>query len=332
MPAPALNRLVQTVKHLAFAGIGLGFGAVAIFAARLLPDVSQWLGSTAAGLLVAAACLVVGAVLGFLFGLPRTSHHESASIETARGESLREGPLAHHINTNLEQISDWLTKILVGLGLANIGHIPGQLTSLSHSLATALGDKPSAASEQFALAVLTFFLALGFLLGYLWTRLELAPAIRLADLSAVGTDQRNLQKVSNMAADAEAAISRGTRESAEVGLGWAELALEDDPNSIPALIEKGRALHRLGKTEEALRVVEDALGLEPDHVGARYNKACYRCKLEYGEKEVLEDLELAFRRAPFLRIDARKDPDLERIRETPGFRALIDSPHDRRLA
>src|SRR5262249_14407245 len=149
-------------------------------------------------------------------------------------------------------------KILVGLGLASIGRIPGRLASLSHNLASSLSDQPSAASEQFALAVLIFFLALGFLLGYLWTRLELAPAIRVADLVAIGTEQRNLQKMNNLVNEAEAATNRGTPEGFKEGLGRAEFALqlvpEDDPSSIPALIQQARALHRLGKTRDALRV------------------------------------------------------------------------------
>jgi hypothetical protein len=324
MSTQALDRLLRSVKHLAFAGIGFGFFAVVLFAARSLPDFSQWFGTAAAGSLIAAACLIAGAVLGFLFGLPRTSHHDSGPDAGAIGT-----PLAHHINTNLEQISDWLTKILVGLGLASIGRIPGRLVALSQSLAAALSDKPSAASEQFALAELIFFLSLGFLLGYLWTRLELAPAIRVADLSATGNGQRNFQKMGNLVRDAELAVNRGTPEGVKEGLGRAELALklapEDDPSSIPALIEQGRALHRLGKTREALRVVEGVLRVEPDHGSARYNKACYSCILGKSDEEVLSDLELSFAQAPFLKITAHKDRDLDKIRQNPAFKALIDS-------
>ncbi len=177
MPAQTLNQSLKPLAWASIAGIGLGFGTVALFAASL-STFQEWLGAAAGGSLIAAAFLVVGGVLGFLFGLPRTLHHDAASGE----KSSSGAPLVHHINTNLEQISDWLTKILVGLGLANLNRIHGQLNSLSHNLAAALSDRPSPASVQFVFAVVIFFLALGFLVGYLWTRLDLAQRIRHADL------------------------------------------------------------------------------------------------------------------------------------------------------
>jgi tetratricopeptide (TPR) repeat protein len=321
MAAPEMSGPARTVKRLAQTATGFGFGMLILFAARLLPDVQQALGTAAAGSLIAAACLMVGAVLGFLFGLPRILHQEPAPGEL--------GTVAHRVNTNLEQISDWLTKILVGLGLANIGRIPDQLTTLSRRLAVALSAQPSAASEQLALAVVTFFLVLGFLLGYLWTRLELAPAIRQADLSSVGTEDRSRQKVDNLVEKADAALSTDSPVAIKEGLGWAEQALakasDDDPNRIPALIAKGRALHRLGKTREALQVVEEVLAREPDHFSARYNKACYRLRVGHPIQEVLETLALAFKLAPFLKDYALWDPDLEPIREDPAFRALVDN-------
>src|SRR4051812_30659866 len=52
------------------------------------------------GLMVGAASTLVGAIIGFLFGLPRV-------VE------LSDTPAFMTSSTNLEQISDWLTKILV---------------------------------------------------------------------------------------------------------------------------------------------------------------------------------------------------------------------------
>jgi len=50
--------------------------------------------------------------------------------------SLQEVPSAngqpgYSGNTNLEQISDWLTKILVGVGLTQLREIPGQVQRLA---------------------------------------------------------------------------------------------------------------------------------------------------------------------------------------------------------
>ena len=86
-------------------------------------------------------------------------------------------------NTNLEQISDWLTKILVGVGLTQIGVIPGKLVQISNGIASELGNANG--SRTFALAIILFFVICGFLFGYLWTRIYLPGAFRQADLSAL---------------------------------------------------------------------------------------------------------------------------------------------------
>jgi hypothetical protein len=114
----------------------------------------------AVGCVVAGGAFMIGALLGFLFGIPR------ALSGTAREPGLRS-------NTNLEQISDWLTKILVGVGLVEIGQIADSVARLVTSLGPALGDAPS--SEAFAAGLLTFFWATGFMIGYVITRAVVGP-------------------------------------------------------------------------------------------------------------------------------------------------------------
>src|ERR1700743_738960 len=60
--------------------------------------------------LVAGASWGVGSVLGFLFGVPRL--RTSTGAQPPVGDRSQFTP-----NTNLEQISDWLTKIIVGATL-----------------------------------------------------------------------------------------------------------------------------------------------------------------------------------------------------------------------
>lgn len=50
----------------------------------------------------------------FLFGIPKSGGNLSADVSRVSAESS----LA--VNTNLERISDWLTKIIVGLGVVVI--------------------------------------------------------------------------------------------------------------------------------------------------------------------------------------------------------------------
>jgi len=80
-------------------------------------------------------------------------------------------PPAFVPNTNLEQISDWLTKIIVGVGLVQLSTLPGKLRALAGYFATAFGAEPVAPSV--VLAIQGYFGIFGFLLGYLWARLYL---------------------------------------------------------------------------------------------------------------------------------------------------------------
>ena len=124
----------------------------------------------AVGLMVAAGAFMAGGLFGFLFGIP----------QSLTGSDDTEGPRrGYRSNTNLEQISDWFTKILVGAGLVQIRTLINETGNLVEWLSPGLGDKPS--SSSFALALLVFFAISGFLLVYLATRIMLGPALARAD-------------------------------------------------------------------------------------------------------------------------------------------------------
>lgn len=92
---------------------------------------------------------------------------------TSMRDRAVQGDSGYRSNSNLEQISDWLTKILVGVGLVQIGQIGTAGGRLVRFLAPGLGGQPS--SEAFAAALLVFFTTTGFLIGYLITRIFLGP-------------------------------------------------------------------------------------------------------------------------------------------------------------
>lgn len=122
-----------------------GFLAVLLGARGNVPTAAMWM----------MMCLAVGALLGFLFAVPR------ANEKASDGASLLP-------NRNIEAVSDWLTKILVGLGLVNFRDIGAFLAERSAVLAPALG-----VDANYALALIVYFLVAGFLEGYLLTRLFL---------------------------------------------------------------------------------------------------------------------------------------------------------------
>jgi hypothetical protein len=114
----------------------------------------------AVGIIIAGGAFMVGALLGFLFGVPR------ALADSGRERGVRS-------NTNLEQISDWLTKILVGVGLVQLSELADASSQLVRSLGPALGDTPS--SEAFAAGMLVYFVSTGLMIGYVITRAVVGP-------------------------------------------------------------------------------------------------------------------------------------------------------------
>jgi hypothetical protein len=169
-----------------------------------------------AGTLVACGSLLSGALFGFLFGIPRaqtgaaqqpaatspsttspagTASSQTAAPVAAASTAGAQAPAtqrsAFDVNTNLEQISDWLTKIIVGLGLINLEKFPAYLHDLATYFARSLGKE---GSESVVLALIILFFVCGFLLGYLLTRLFLARAFtRAQELSPTARLQRALQ-------------------------------------------------------------------------------------------------------------------------------------------
>jgi len=152
-------------------------------------------------ILLGLAILLAGGALGFVFGVPRASQ----DIRTASAGSGYRG------NTNLEQISDWLTKIIVGVGLVQIREIVGQVQRLISFLATGLGGQ--AGSQVFALAVLVYFSVAGFLIGFVTTRLLLGRALDLAEHRSDGQEPVAAQQSRMAGGDGPVAVEPGSATS-----------------------------------------------------------------------------------------------------------------------
>jgi uncharacterized membrane protein len=103
-------------------------------------------------------CLAIGGLAGFLFGVPRVN------VGATRPTALRP-------NSNIEVVSDWLTKIIVGVGLVEFRKIGEFLTGISSELGQSL--TPQAGAAAFAKALIVYFFVAGAIQGYLLTRMYL---------------------------------------------------------------------------------------------------------------------------------------------------------------
>lgn len=137
------------------------------------------LGAAMAALMVSAAPFAIGGFLGFLFGIPKTlqaPETPAAGGMSANGELALQPARRHgwEANTNLEQVSDWLTKILIGVGLTQLQAIPAQVQATGEYFAGAFGP---AASPAIVSAMLVSFSVGGFVTAYLLTKFDLGRAI-----------------------------------------------------------------------------------------------------------------------------------------------------------
>jgi hypothetical protein len=119
-------------------------------------------------LLIGAAGFAAGGFLGFLFGVPRVKTAEASGEEVTS-------------NTNLEQLSDWLTKIIVGVSLVQIGKLNGALLAfggeVDRAMGAASGGRPVVNGAGFAADLILVASAIaGFLAAYLKSKTDLMTA------------------------------------------------------------------------------------------------------------------------------------------------------------
>jgi hypothetical protein len=168
------------------------------------------------GTAVAGAGIITGGLVGFIFGVPR-----SASGNQPGGSVER-----YQDNSNLEQISDWLTKILVGVGLVQLGRAPNGLSHLASAMKPGFGGNPSSAG--FGLAFVIFYAGTGFLYLYLWTRTGFLLQLRYLTLRKWATKAAETKAMQVAEVTSKEKLSKIQTELRDV-LSIVDRAL--DPNS-----------------------------------------------------------------------------------------------------
>jgi hypothetical protein len=171
----------------------------------------------AGGCLVAIGAFAIGALLGLLFGVPHAGDPSATTKST----------WALIPNTSLDQISDWLTKILVGVGLTQLLSIPSRLQELGGYLAPTLGG--TATSAGFSVAVVLSSSVVGFMACFVWTKLVLSPD--LAEAGKATDSQQISAAVTRVAHELNLPLDQQVKAAAKTA-EFADQIRLGDPNHI----------------------------------------------------------------------------------------------------
>ncbi|MEO8111050.1 MAG: hypothetical protein ABI594_13490 [Ginsengibacter sp.] len=126
---------------------------------------NHYISAFGCGILIAGASISSGGVLGFIFGIPSVSQTPNARLK---------------YNDNLVQISDWLTKIIVGVGLTQLYNIPRFVIKIGGQFQINFGGGTWAVNV--AIAIMSYFFVLGFLMIYFWTKTDYSTIMKNMDI------------------------------------------------------------------------------------------------------------------------------------------------------
>ena len=181
------------------------------------------------------AAVAISGVLGLIFAVPR-SRTDGALPSSGR----------YLANSNLEQISDWLTKLLVGAGLVQLGALPGGLANLGDFLGA---DSEIPNAEATTVMLVLYGSGVGFLFVYLWVRLRLRVLLeateqqaedqwRTAEIAEALTEATNSSEVTETKSKIERVALQAT--TALAGRSAADLKavlwVDDSPQNNASLV------------------------------------------------------------------------------------------------
>ena len=281
----------------------------------------EWNGNPFTALLWALGCFTVGAVIGFLFGIPRVLQQDGVPAPNpppGGDPGSQAGALNNYsmrVNTNLEQISDWLTKIFVGLGLIQLQRVPEHLNRAATFIAYGLGN----GSKFFAGALIVYFSLVGFLGFYLITRLYIAGAFSRADQAASqrASDIIQVESISVRLDESPRSLTTNDRKAA---LNLAQTPVSgSSPRS--ELAGKAKALLSLEKYAEAAQIYQELLKRWPNDPKIAFEYAValfYLGKRDVAYRQMLDARQL---------ITPSTDPELKKdIYRSLTFQALYLPP------
>ncbi len=231
-------------------------------------DLKIFLQVSAVGAVVAGAFAMVAWLFGLLFGIPRSIARPGdpapAPANAAQGSG---GQPTFRVNTNLEDVSDWLTKTLIGVGLTQLNTLPHKLWQYALVMDHAsLNGK--AGGAVFILGVALTGGAGGFWVGYVTTRTFLTFLFDLFGKPDLG-DVKLAADPANLQFDAQQKPLASTNPlvvAADSKLRNVALDQLSDPKTIAAW---GAAQARASNLGSALHALQKASAAAPNDTDIR---------------------------------------------------------------
>ncbi|CAN1575492.1 hypothetical protein MCETHM1_03730 [Flavobacteriaceae bacterium] len=136
------------------------------------------------GLILGIAAFISSFFTGTLFGMPKRSNIKERD---------------YSLNNSLVEISDWLTKIIVGLGLVNLKEIPDFLISLGEYVRIS-SKYDGQLVDIYSIGIVIYFGFLGLYIGYNYMRLVLSNKYKNATDNLL---EKKLEMVKNEVLEAK---------------------------------------------------------------------------------------------------------------------------------
>jgi len=142
----------------------------------------------------AMAYIVAGGAVGMIFGIPKEMkqvpealatpmNSNSDEVKEYKAQAIRIRNRNLEENTNLNQISDWLTKVIVGAGLVQLKEIPGFVVRVAEKMSRGLACNSLRmdAAISTSAAMIIYFTIYGFITGYLITKVMITDLLEGSD-------------------------------------------------------------------------------------------------------------------------------------------------------
>lgn len=263
---PSLNDGERNAHAVLLAVVGAVATAVTL-AFMIFAQIGGWAAAIGVGGLIVLVGIYIGGLLGFLFSVPRILSKDnpppvasvgsgnvsagvgvpSAAVAAIRRERLLSS------NTNLERISEWLTTMLVGVGLTQIGSLDRAFSQFSDFLdhkarVFLVGGRPdSGVLPVIGPFLLVCGLVSGFIFLYLYTRLYLSPLFQRVE-EILFSDELGMERLDTAVPEFQDAAASLAVDSDNVSMAYTsaahEISIDDSLNVIQNLLYETGSYNR----------------------------------------------------------------------------------------